>query len=82
LEIEKVGIEDNFFHLGGHSLLAVKLLSQVLENFGLDVPIKIIFVNPTIYQFANVIDVMLLNQTIREQTIREQTNENFEEGIL
>ncbi|MEU6966892.1 phosphopantetheine-binding protein, partial [Kitasatospora aureofaciens] len=29
LEVERVGVHDNFFTLGGHSILSLKTLSQI-----------------------------------------------------
>lgn len=42
-ERERIGIEDNFFELGGHSLLAVRLLSQIGELFGTQLPVSVLF---------------------------------------
>ncbi len=36
LEIESVGIHDNFFEVGGHSLSAMQLLSQLQQVFAVD----------------------------------------------
>ena len=43
LNLESVGVEDNFFDLGGHSLLAVRLRVDVERVFGVDVPLVSIF---------------------------------------
>jgi len=48
LQIEKVGINDNFFDLGGHSLLMVRLHSKLREGFRKDISLIDIFRNPTI----------------------------------
>ncbi len=37
LQLEKVGIEDNFYDIGGHSLLGIRLLSQVQSQFRTEV---------------------------------------------
>ncbi|HEX2268538.1 MAG TPA: amino acid adenylation domain-containing protein [Pyrinomonadaceae bacterium] len=48
LQIEKVGIDDNFFDLGGHSLLMVSIHNKLKERFKKDLPIADLFKHPTI----------------------------------
>ncbi|AOM39757.1 non-ribosomal peptide synthetase [Xenorhabdus hominickii] len=43
LELERVGIEDNFFHIGGNSLLAIKLTSVIRHKMAIDIPLNILF---------------------------------------
>ena len=31
LEVERVGIEENFFEMGGHSLLATQVISRIRD---------------------------------------------------
>ncbi|HWS88833.1 MAG TPA: amino acid adenylation domain-containing protein, partial [Pyrinomonadaceae bacterium] len=60
LEVERVGVTDNFFDLGGHSLLATQVLSQVREAFGVEVPLKSVFGKPTVEQMALVVEEILI----------------------
>lgn len=52
LQIDKVGIDDNFFDLGGHSLLLVKLQSHLAPLFNKELPLIEIFRYPTIRMLA------------------------------
>ncbi len=54
-DIEKIGIQDNFFDLGGHSLKATRLVSMISKELDVEVSIKEIFENQTIEQLAGVI---------------------------
>ena len=55
LGVPRVGIHDHFFELGGNSLLAVQVISQMRDEFGIDVPLRALFEAPTIEGLAGVI---------------------------
>jgi len=55
LEIEQVGIHDNFF-VGGHSLLTVQLLSAVHKTFQVELPLIRLFEAPTVAGLAQAIN--------------------------
>ncbi|MBV7338731.1 hypothetical protein KFU94_63035 [Chloroflexi bacterium TSY] len=56
LGVDRVGIHDNFFELGGHSLISVRLIGQIEKQFGLKMPLKKFFRNPTVAQLAALLD--------------------------
>ena len=48
LGVERVGVHDNFFDLGGHSLMAMRLIAAIRDTFGISLPLKQFFENPTV----------------------------------
>ncbi len=55
LELDRVGIDDNFFTSGGDSLLAASLFDQLEQFTNGSLPLAILFRAPTIRQLAEVI---------------------------
>ncbi|MBD2128008.1 amino acid adenylation domain-containing protein [Microcoleus sp. FACHB-1] len=62
LEVEQVGIDDNFFDLGGDSLLATKTLSRLREIFQVNLSVRHLFEGLTV---AGLADVLLQNPAQR-----------------
>ncbi|MBM2803365.1 MAG: amino acid adenylation domain protein, partial [Deltaproteobacteria bacterium] len=55
LEVTPVGIRDNFFNLGGHSLLAIRLIAQIENLTGKNIPVATLFRAPTIEQLSAIL---------------------------
>jgi acyl carrier protein len=55
LSFDRIGTNDNFFDLGGHSIAATRVVSQVIKNFQLQIPLRSLFQSPTIASMAAVI---------------------------
>jgi amino acid adenylation domain-containing protein len=54
LNVNPIGIRDNFFALGGHSLMAMRLLMQTEQRLGKTIPLAAFFERPTIEHLAAV----------------------------
>lgn len=60
LNVEGVGIEDDFFDLGGQSMTAVGLVARLRAAFDLNIELAMLFERPTISGLAEAIDVLVL----------------------
>ena len=54
--VDLVGIDDSFFAIGGHSLLAMRLVARLRQEFGVQLPVRILFENPTPLALAPHLD--------------------------
>jgi amino acid adenylation domain-containing protein len=81
LGVQRVGIYDNFFELGGHSLLATQLISKVRKAFEVDIPLRILFEEPTVAKLSEIIDersLLLAQQLQVSPTIQLDNREEIQ----
>jgi amino acid adenylation domain-containing protein len=56
LDAGEFGVEDDFFALGGHSILAVRMANSVQKQFGIKMPLSILFQKRNVKAFAAWMD--------------------------
>jgi amino acid adenylation domain-containing protein len=56
LEVERVGLHDNFYHLGGDSILATQFMSRIREAIHVEVSFRSFFATPTVAGVARSIE--------------------------
>jgi len=52
LNVDRVGLEDDFFQLGGHSLLGMQVATWVRERLGVSLQLRALFDDPTVRGIA------------------------------
>lgn len=56
LSQETLGIQDDFFRIGGNSLAAIKFISLIRSRKNIEIPLRILFVNPVLKDFCSILD--------------------------
>jgi acyl transferase domain-containing protein len=56
LGVESVGLHDSFFDLGGNSILATRIVSALRDTLQIDLPLRILLENPTVFVTSEVIE--------------------------
>ncbi|MEG8277210.1 non-ribosomal peptide synthetase [Streptomyces sp. AHA2] len=78
LQLDEVGIHDNFFDLGGHSLLATRAVMRLRAVFGVDVGVRALFERPSVAGLADAVEEQLVREITAmsaedvEQALRER----------
>src|SRR6267142_3958817 len=56
MQLDQVGMEENFFGLGGHSLLAMQVMSRIRQVFAVELQLRSFLENPTVAALALLVD--------------------------
>jgi amino acid adenylation domain-containing protein len=62
LGIERVGLDDNFFHLGGHSLLGAQVIARVRDRFAVELSLRSLFDHPTVAEMSREIEGLIFSK--------------------
>jgi len=62
LNLDRVGIEDDFFELGGDSLLAMQMIPKLISRFQIDLVPRDLYEAGTVVGIARVIETKLIEE--------------------
>ena len=81
MNLEQVGIHDNFFDLGGYSLLAIQVIARLRKAFQVEILLSNLFQLPTVAELANRVDSLIWAVQGMQVSDSDLTND-YEEGEL
>ncbi|MEU9230693.1 phosphopantetheine-binding protein, partial [Streptomyces massasporeus] len=81
LQLDRIGVHDNFFDLGGHSLLATRAVIRLRAVFGVDVGVRTLFERPTVAGLADSVEEQLVGQ-IAEMSAEDVERALREQGVV
>jgi acyl carrier protein len=58
LELDRVGVHDNFFEFGGHSLLTMKIVAKIFERTQINLPLWTVLEAPSVASMATYLAEM------------------------
>ena len=64
LDIEEIGLNENFFLLGGHSMLGAQLIVRLEDMFGAEIGLKYLFEHPTLVEIAAEVERQMVADVV------------------
>jgi amino acid adenylation domain-containing protein len=81
LNLEQIGIHDNFFDLGGYSLLAIQVIARLRKTFQVEILLSSLFELQTVAALANRVETLRWAAQGR-QISQSDMADDYEEGEL
>jgi amino acid adenylation domain-containing protein len=81
LNLEKIGILDNFFDLGGYSLLAIQVIARLRKAFQVEILLSHLFELPTVAELSNRVETLHWAAQ-GKQIAQSNMSDGYEEGEL
>ncbi|WP_455659584.1 amino acid adenylation domain-containing protein [Pseudomonas sichuanensis] len=87
LQVERVGLDDDFFALGGHSLLATQVITRVREQLQREVPLKTLFLDSVLGAFCAGVEAQQAETCVHDelakslQALKRLTGEELDKLI-
>lgn len=67
MEIEQVGVHDNFLELGGDSVLATKIVSRIYDAFLIKLPLSSLFRKPTVSDLVEELHKSVASEELEQR---------------
>ena len=82
LDLERVGVHDNFFDIGGNSLIATRLVFQLQEHFQVKLPLVRLFETPTVAGLAKSIQEVRASPILDERLFNTITLDELKRDVV